>query len=91
MRRSIAPMALIGFAAVAVASGAEAATKNRASAQGRSDPSASDRLNEESLRRVRQGLASPTPGPDSTAALNRMSEQDAARGVAVPRPPMPFR
>jgi hypothetical protein len=50
-----------------------------------------DQLNAESLQRAQQGMNSPTPGPDTTSNLNRMSDQDAARGRAMPQPPMPYR
>jgi hypothetical protein len=50
-----------------------------------------EQLNAESLRRAQQGQNSPTPGPDTTQNLNRMSDQDARRGQPMPQPPMPFR
>ena len=48
-------------------------------------------LNAEGLQRARQGLESSTPGPGTTPNLNRMSEQHARRGQALPQPAMPFR
>ena len=91
MRNSIVRAALVGLA-VAVASGpADAASKRGTGPQGHQEASATDHLNAESLQRARQGLDSPTPGPDTTRNLNRISEQDARRGQGVPQPPMPFR
>ncbi|WP_147426241.1 hypothetical protein [Teichococcus wenyumeiae] len=50
------------------------------------------RLNAESLRRAQMGENSPTNQPDTTSNLNRMSEQDAERGVNVGNQPLlPFR
>ena len=50
------------------------------------------RLNEESLRRAQQGQNALTNQPDTTSNLNRMSEQDAERGVNVGNQPLiPFR
>jgi hypothetical protein len=83
---------VVAIALTLAASAADAAGKRqgRASAAPQQDNTA-DQLNAESLQRARQGMNSPTPGPDDTSNLNRMSDQDAARGQAVPRPPMPFR
>lgn len=53
--------------------------------------SATERLNEESLQRARQGQNSPTPGPDTTSNLNRTSEDSARQGRNMDRAPMPFR
>lgn len=50
-----------------------------------------DRLNAESLARAQANQPALTPGPDTTSNLNRMSGQDAARGVNPPQPMMPFR
>lgn len=51
-----------------------------------------ERLNQQSLQRAQQGQNSPTPGPDTTSNLNRMSEDAAARGQNMGgRAPMPFR
>lgn len=51
-----------------------------------------ERLNQMSLQRAQQNQDSPTPGPDTTSNLNRMSEQDAARGRNMGgQAPMPFR
>lgn len=50
-----------------------------------------ERLNQESLQRAQAGQNSPTPGPDTTSNLNRMSEERAARGQNTNRAPMPFR
>lgn len=51
-----------------------------------------ERLNQMSLQRAQQGQDAPTPGPDTTSNLNRMSEQDAARGRNMGgQAPMPFR
>jgi hypothetical protein len=59
----------------------------------RADPEAAmvERLNEESLMRARQGQNSPTPGPDTTQNLNRMSEDAARQGRNMNQAPMPFR
>lgn len=59
----------------------------------RPDPQASmvDQLNQQSLDRARQGLNSPTPGPDTTSNLNRMSEDAARSGRNMNQAPMPFR
>jgi hypothetical protein len=50
-----------------------------------------DQLNAQSLQRAQSGQNLPTPGPDSTSNLNRMSDQDARSGRAMPQQPMPFR
>ena len=50
------------------------------------------RLNAESLRRAQMGQNALTNQPDTTSNLNRMSEQDAERGVSVGNQPLiPFR
>ena len=50
------------------------------------------RLNAESLRRAQMGENALTNQPDTTSNLNRMSEQDAERGVNVGNQPLiPFR
>jgi hypothetical protein len=50
-----------------------------------------DQLNAQSLQRAQAGQSLPTPGPDSTSNLNRMSDQDAHSGRTMPQPAMPFR
>ncbi|MBV1799596.1 hypothetical protein [Siccirubricoccus sp. G192] len=72
---------------------ADAASQRRGSAhQGQTAQSSeTDRLNEMSLQRARQGTDAPTPGADTTSNLNRMSDQDARQGRAMPQPPMPYR
>lgn len=51
-----------------------------------------EQLNQQSLQRAQQGQNSPTPGPDTTSNLNRMSEDRAGRGQDTgARPMMPFR
>jgi hypothetical protein len=72
---------------------ADAAEQRRSSAtRGQAAQSSeTDRLNEMSLQRARQGTDAPTPGADTTSNLNRMSEQDARQGRTMPQPPMPFR
>lgn len=50
-----------------------------------------EQLNQQSLQRAQQGQSSPTPGPDTTSNLNRMSDDRAARGQNTSRAPMPFR
>ncbi|TCZ61363.1 hypothetical protein [Roseicella aquatilis] len=51
----------------------------------------SDQLNAQSLARAQAGQNSPGVGPDTTGNLNRMSEQDAAKGRNMNTAPMPFR
>ena len=48
-------------------------------------------LKAEGLQRARQGLESSTPGPVTTPNLNRMSEQHARRGQALPQSAIAFR
>jgi len=73
---------------------AEAASQRRShAARSQSDQgsAAVERLNEESLQRARQGMNSPTPGPDTTSNLNRQSERAAEQGRDMNQAPMPFR
>ena len=67
-----------------------AAQQRRAPAPDR-EAAVVERLNEESLQRARQGQNSPTPGPDTTSNLNRLSEDAARQGRDMNRAPMPFR
>jgi hypothetical protein len=85
----ITALALAG--AVALTLPAMAASKRRAASSQQNESSAVERLNDESLQRARQGQNSPTPGPDTTSNLNRMSDQDAQRGQNMNQAPMPFR
>ncbi len=50
-----------------------------------------EQLNAESLARARAGQNSPTPGPDTTQNLNRISEDAAKAGRNMNSAPMPFR
>lgn len=51
-----------------------------------------DELNAQSLERARANQNSPSGQPDTTGNLNRMSDQDAQRGVNTGQQPMvPFR
>ena len=77
------PVALLGLASVAEA-------KQRP-ARAPAPMSETDQLNQLSLDRARSGQNSPTPGPDTTANLNRMSDQAAQRGQNMNSAPMPFR
>lgn len=85
----ITALALAGFALLALPATA-ASTKKRA-APANSQTSTTEQLNQESLNRARQGMNSPTPGPDSTSNLNRMSDDAATRGQNMNQAPMPFR
>ena len=83
-------------AILAYASAADAQQQRRSSQQQqqqRTDPQSSmvDQLNQQSLDRARQGMNSPTPGPDTTSNLNRMSEDAARQGRSMNQAPMPFR
>ncbi len=77
-------------AALVAALPASAAQQRRSSAPDRQSAEV-ERLNEESLQRARQGMNSPTTGPDTTSNLNRMSEDAARQGRDMRSPPMPFR
>ena len=91
--RSSSIIAVVVATTLALAAGtADAAGKRHHRASAASDQgNIADQLNAESLQRAQQGMNSPTPGPDSTSNLNRMSDQDATRGQTMPRPPMPLR
>ena len=91
--RSSSIVAVIAATTLALAAGtADAAGKRQGRASAAPDQgNTADQLNAESLQRARQGMNSPTPGRDTTSDLNRMSDQDAARGQAMPQPPMPYR
>ncbi|MDO9711388.1 hypothetical protein [Paracraurococcus lichenis] len=90
-------IALAFGAALAVTAGAAEAAGKRsgkaaaASTQASTQDNMADQLNAQSLQRAQAGQNSPTPGPDSTTNLNRMSEKDAATGRAMNSAPMPFR
>ncbi len=87
-------MSMIRLAAAALACAGFAYSVTADAAPRRStDPQASmvEQLNQESLNRARQGLNSPTPGPDTTANLNAISEQAAQQGRNMNSAPMPFR
>jgi hypothetical protein len=91
--KAILCAAAVAALAAAAASPADAQSRRRdARAQAGNQSSETDRLNDLSLQRARQGTDSPSPGPDTTSNLNRMSEEDARMGRNPPRPaPMPFR
>ncbi|MEN0076690.1 MAG: hypothetical protein AAGC69_20065 [Paracraurococcus sp.] len=92
-------MRLSGFAtavaalafAFAAGSADAASTKHRRAAPGASEDNMADQLNAQSLARAQAGTNSPGMGADTTSNLNRMSDQDATKGKAMPQPPMPFR
>ncbi len=77
--------------AVFAAAALPAEAQQRREAEPDPESAAIERLNEESLMRARQGQNSPTPGPDTTQNLNRMSEDAARRGQNMNQAPMPFR
>lgn len=86
------------LAALALAAGPAVAagkhSQGRHGAKATSAPSQdnmADQLNAQSLARAQAGQNSPTPGPDTTGTLNRMSDQDAAKGRNMNSAPMPFR
>lgn len=77
------PVAILGFASVADA--------QQRPARAPAPMSETDKLNQLSLERARAGQNTPTPGADTTANLNRMSDQAAQRGQNMNSAPMPFR
>ncbi|WP_128080054.1 hypothetical protein [Roseicella frigidaeris] len=88
MTAALAALAFTFTAASADAAGSKHHGKARAAA---SEDTMADQLNAQSLARAQAGTNSPGAGSDTTGSLNRMSEQDAAKGKAMPQPPMPFR
>ncbi|MCR0981556.1 hypothetical protein NRP21_05795 [Roseomonas pecuniae] len=87
---------VIAGALLLPAMAAEPHSRSRSARSGASSGASSqdmmaDQLNAQSLQRAQSGQGAPGPGPDTTGNLNRMSEQDAARGRAMQQPPMPFR
>jgi len=90
MRFSGIAIAAVALTFTLAAGAAEAASqKSRGSAN--PQDSMADQLNAQSLSRAQAGTDSPMPAADSTGSLNRMSQGDAAKGKAMPQPPMPFR
>jgi hypothetical protein len=83
--------ATLAFALAAGTADAAGKRQSRSGSAASPQDSMADQLNAQSLQSARSGRDAPTPGPDSTSNLNRMSEQDAAKGQTMPRPPMPFR
>jgi hypothetical protein len=83
----IAILAVAGFALAAL----PATAQQRRAPAADSQNSMVEQLNQESLNRARAGLNSPTPGPDTTQNLNRMSEDAARSGRNMNQAPMPFR
>ncbi len=96
--RTASAFALLGVLAVAgasndalAASGPRAA-QHRAPAAQSSDNGTTDQLNAQSLARAQANQNSPTPGPDTTSNLNRMSDRRAQDGQNTGAAPMmPFR
>jgi hypothetical protein len=85
MIRRFAFLAALGL----VAAAAPALAQQRQPAQRPLSPT--EQLNQLSLERARAGQNSPTPGPDTTANLNAISERAAASGQNMNQAPMPFR
>jgi hypothetical protein len=93
MRMSAILAVAAALALPLAASPADAAGKRHGRAASATSPqdNMADQLNAQSLARAQAGTDSPTPATDSTSNLNRMSQGDAAKGKAMPQPPMPFR
>jgi len=81
----------LGAALTLTAATADAASRRSKAGPATSQDNMADQLNAQSLQRAQAGQSSPTPGPDTTSNLNRMSEGDAAKGRNMSTAPMPFR
>jgi hypothetical protein len=90
MRATRLALLVLPCAILAFASTADAQQRARR-APAEAPMSETDKLNQLSLERARSGQNTPTPGPDTTSNLNRMSEQAAQRGQNMNSAPMPFR
>lgn len=88
---ALAALAFAFSAGTADAAGKRHGRAAQAASSQSSQDNMADQLNAQSLARAQAGQNSPGAGPDTTGNLNRMSDQDAARGRAMPQPPMPFR
>lgn len=88
---AIRVVSLVLFCGALVAALPSSAAQQRRSSAPDRQSAEVERLNEESLQRARQGLNSPTPGPDTTSNLNRMSDEAARQGRDQRGAPMPFR
>src|SRR3712207_4212104 len=79
---------LLVTCAIFSAAALPAEAQQRRAARPDPESAAIERLNEESLQRARAGQNSPTPGPDTTQNLNRMSEDAARQGRNMNQAPM---
>jgi len=89
--RSFGIALALGVALTLTAGAADAASKRSKASPAASQDSMADQLNAQSLQRAQTGQNSPTPGPDTTGNLNRMSDTDAMKGRNMSTAPMPFR
>lgn len=78
------PCAILAYASVADA-------QQQRPARAPAPLSETEKLNQLSLDRAKQGVNTPTPGADTTQNLNAISERAASQGRNLNTAPLPFR